>query len=323
MWFSIVSRRPAFDRIWGRRLVAMDVGSVTRQNATPDSSGHYPNAAQSSQSERTTAELSAIGSGVNGTAIIKSSEVYLTALLFIFAFFISGVPRVFTQSAAYSLFISAYGAEAVPYAYIAQALCVPLAGWFYLYAEHRLSIRTLLIASRLAGERAVEHISEHLDADSEGERLGAYAGLIRHGGLEGVILAGTKLIADMNSEDTDRRRFAAAVMQRVGSNVFYRPLRRLLDDTDDGVRTAAIAAVGDPMLDALAVFYDESIEARPLRLATFMCCGAIGTPAAATWLIARIEQPSRELRHANFAALMRCGYVAGPERVGLIKWLIT
>ncbi len=76
-----------------------------------------------------------------------SAEIRLTILLFALSFFISGVPRVYTQTAAHTLFIEAFGAAAMPWAYLAQALCVPVAGYLYLFAERRLGLRALLVGT--------------------------------------------------------------------------------------------------------------------------------------------------------------------------------
>lgn len=74
-------------------------------------------------------------------------EIQLTLLLFWFSFFISGVPRVYTQTAAHTLFLEAYRAAALPWAYLAEALCVPFAGYLYIRAERAFNLRTLLIAT--------------------------------------------------------------------------------------------------------------------------------------------------------------------------------
>jgi len=79
-----------------------------------------------------------------------SAEVRLTVLLFALSFFIAGVPRVYTQTAAHTLFIQEFGAAAIPWAYLAQALCVPLAGSLYMFAERRVSLRALLVGTLVA-----------------------------------------------------------------------------------------------------------------------------------------------------------------------------
>lgn len=75
------------------------------------------------------------------------AETQLTLRLVLFAFLIAGVPRVYTQTAAHGLFIDAHGAAALPWAYLAQALCVPAAGALYIAATRRFRLRTLLVAA--------------------------------------------------------------------------------------------------------------------------------------------------------------------------------
>jgi HEAT repeat protein len=77
------------------------------------------------------------------------SETKLTLLLFLVSFFISGMPRVYTQTAAHTLFLDLYGSAALPYAYFAEALFVPFMGWLFMFAERRLPIRSLLLAALL------------------------------------------------------------------------------------------------------------------------------------------------------------------------------
>ena len=76
-----------------------------------------------------------------------SDERRLTLLLFGFSFLILGVPRVYTQTAAHALFIAAHGAAAMPWAYLAEALCVPLAGALYIAATRRFGLQALLVGT--------------------------------------------------------------------------------------------------------------------------------------------------------------------------------
>lgn len=72
-----------------------------------------------------------------------TAERRLAAQLFALAFCVLGVPRVFTQTAAHALFIEAHGAAAMPWAYAAEALAVPLAGALYIAASRRVGLATL------------------------------------------------------------------------------------------------------------------------------------------------------------------------------------
>jgi ATP/ADP translocase/HEAT repeat protein len=214
-------------------------------------------------------------------------------------------------------------------------------------------VRGALIAALAgcSGENAIELVSVYLDAASEPEQLGAYQGLIQHGGIEGVIVAGNRLISDIQDKDADRRSFAAEVMRQVGSHLFYRPLMRLLDDPDEDVRAAALSAagaihapplwpliisslkstrltqpaigavgaIGDAMLDSLATLYDDPESTRSTRRAAILACAAIGTPAAASWLMDRLEEPQRELRHTILAGLWRCDHRAAAADLPRVK----
>lgn len=215
------------------------------------------------------------------------------------------------------------------------------------------AVRGALIAALAAsaGEEAIETVLPWLDSANGDEQIGAYQGLIRHGGIEGVIAAGNRLIADMQAEEPARRQLAAEVMQRVGSHLFYRPLLRLLDDGDQDVRAAALAAagainapqlwpaiinslkstrltqpaiaaiglIGDDMLEPLAELYDDPQSSHSARRAAILACGVIGSPAAARWLMGRVEEPHRALRHTALAALSRIGHRAAAADFPRIK----
>ena len=71
----------------------------------------------------------------------------LTLRLVLFSFFGLGLPRVFTSTAAHTLFIEAYGPQLIPYAYLAEALLVPVFGHFYIHYEHKLGLKKLIAGS--------------------------------------------------------------------------------------------------------------------------------------------------------------------------------
>ncbi len=225
-----------------------------------------------------------------------------------------------------------------------------------LAVEQVPAVRGALIAAlaACASDEAIEQVLPFLDAGVEAEQVGAYQGLIRHGGIEGVIAAGNRLIADIDSTDPDRRRLAAEVMQRVGSHLFYRPLLRLLDDPNEEVRAsalaaaasihapplwpailanlstsglvqpalAAIGAVGDDMLEPLAALYADPATGRATRRSAILAAGVIGTPAAAAWLMTLLDGTDRALRYAALAALWRIGHHVGGGERGRIRSLL-
>ena len=73
------------------------------------------------------------------------AETRLAALFTLLSFFAIGLPRVFTNTAAFTLFLQTYGAGALPYTYIATAIAVPAIGYAYLRLEPRLPFATLML----------------------------------------------------------------------------------------------------------------------------------------------------------------------------------
>src|SRR4051812_38812820 len=84
-----------------------------------------------------------------------SGETRLTAPFTLLSFFAVGLPRVLTNTAASTLFLQAYGARALPYAYVVAALAVPAVGWLYLRLEARLPFARLVLLVLLADVAAL------------------------------------------------------------------------------------------------------------------------------------------------------------------------
>ncbi len=95
---------------------------------------------------------------------------------------------------------------------------------------------------------AVHHMLEDPDRKV---RACAVAGLIRHGGLDGVLACADLLKRMLSSPDADDRERAAWVLGEVGVQNFYQPLIPLLADPSERVRLAAIEAAGRLKTDQL------------------------------------------------------------------------
>ena len=91
---------------------------------------------------------------------------------------------------------------------------------------------------------AVDDTAAYLADPAPEVRRAAAVGLLRYGGIPGVLAAGTSLQAWQSSPDPATRREAARVIGEVGSPQFYQPLLLLLDDEDASVRHAAARAAG-------------------------------------------------------------------------------
>jgi HEAT repeat protein len=90
----------------------------------------------------------------------------------------------------------------------------------------------------------LERVMQWLDAPEPEARRGAMVGLLRHGGIEGVLAAGERLVALARSPEVVAREEAARAIGEVGQASFYRPLVALLEDPDRQVRRTALWAAG-------------------------------------------------------------------------------
>jgi AAA family ATP:ADP antiporter len=102
----------------------------------------------------------------------------------------------------------------------------------------------------------------HLDELDLRVRSGALIGLLRYGGVDGIIAGGPEFNRLVSSGDPAGRSAAAEILGEIGIASFHRPVIRLLEDQDVQVRRAAIATAGKL----------RSQPAIPLLLA------ALGTP---------------------------------------------
>ncbi|MDP7040067.1 MAG: Npt1/Npt2 family nucleotide transporter [Myxococcota bacterium] len=96
----------------------------------------------------------------------------------------------------------------------------------------------------LARAKATTHISKLLNDPSTKVRAAAVAGLIRFGGLDGVLASADMLKKMLASHSPREREYAAWILGEVGVQHFYQPLVPLLEDQHPKVRQAAILAAG-------------------------------------------------------------------------------
>ena len=107
-------------------------------------------------------------------------------------------------------------------------------------------VRSLAIRAytAISDEEFFEELVTYLDEPEELVQMGAMIGLIRSGGISGVIAAGERLIELTNSPIERDREFAAFIVGEVGIKNFYQPLLRLLQDSSERVVKAALEAAG-------------------------------------------------------------------------------
>ncbi len=200
------------------------------------------------------------------------------------------------------------------------------------------AVRTL---AALGGEGAVEQVSAYLDDPDPMVRRGAIAGLLRSGGIEGVLAGGQKLLGLAGSPEPAERTLAAQVLGDIGIRDFYQPLRPLLHDTDLHVRRAALLAAGSVKHPALWPIVVEALALPRLRAAAAQAllaggedvlpelqaafnrskcrellvrlvrvAGKIRGQRVIALLQDKIAFPDAEVRRQILAALSACGYRA-------------
>jgi AAA family ATP:ADP antiporter len=211
-------------------------------------------------------------------------------------------------------------------------------------------LRTL---AALGGTDVLEEVEPYLDDPDSRLRQGAMVGLLRSGGIEGVLIAGQRLLELFNSANSAARLFAAQALGEVGISSFYRPLLTLLRDENEdvAVRRAALVAAGklkspelwpavieavsSPELSTVAasalVTGGEAVApqlraafARPgqprqtlIRLARI--CGRIRCEQVMALLRDMLDYPDGTVRFQVLTSLSLCGYRARLEEVELIR----
>lgn len=176
-------------------------------------------------------------------------------------------------------------------------------------------------------------------------RRSAMVGLLRDGGVSGILAAGYHLAELLNSAEPAERALAAAIIGDVGLPSFVAPLRRLLADPAAEVRRAALLAagqLGDERLlaEQVAALGERSTAAAaaaslmqmgraalPVLTTAFptldaaarahlaRVLGAIGDAQALHMLRGVLASKEPEVRTAAYEALLRCQFrAAGAER---------
>ncbi len=201
----------------------------------------------------------------------------------------------------------------------------------------------------LAESEVVERLTAYLDDDQPRVRTGAMVGLLRHGGIPGILAAGERFTALEHSPHPAERIFAARVIGEVGVRSFYQPLLAHLRDEDPGVRRAALVAAArvrhprllEPVIDNLAhpatrssamsalLTADETIlpfaaaalaagEAHQAGQVIHLVrvCGQLGGERCIALLRRHLAHADDDVRYQVLLALDRCGFRARNEDDG-------
>ncbi len=192
----------------------------------------------------------------------------------------------------------------------------------------------------------VDEIVPYLNHPEPLIRRNAMVGLLRSGGIEGVLIAGERFFAMVNSNNPRLRLLAAEVLGEVGIRNFYRPLLSLFKDPYRQVRQAAFEAAGKlgnrrlwpPLADSLGIkplrrtaeqaliqagpsalpelwrLYNSTGQSRDVRLSIIRICAHQCNDAGNRLLLNAVTDIDQPIRHQALKSLRRCFYQARDQR---------
>jgi HEAT repeat protein len=201
-----------------------------------------------------------------------------------------------------------------------------------LFKEPDVTVRAAAIEAYCAmgGYRTLQRVTPFLEDPDATVQSSTVAALIKHGGLDGILLAAEKLKSMLQSENADRRLCGTQVLAKIRVKSFYHPLIPLFEDPDVKVQLGAVraaAAMKTPELlsfvlhklgdqktafaaaDAL-VEYGAGIEPQLIDVMkdpdiSVLVRGGIprilqriGTPAAVKALLDQLGEPEEHVRSA-------------------------
>ncbi len=209
------------------------------------------------------------------------------------------------------------------------------------------ALKTLMA---LGGSRFIKEVTPHLDSSHPEIRLGAMVGLLRSGGIQGVLKAGTILLQKMDAPEVSERSFAGQVIGEVGIPDFYEQLLPLLRDANLEVRKTALHAAaklqnpalwpwvieslpidevrfvaasalisgGESSLPELRTAFSKSDQSRAVKREIVYICGQIKGTMATEFLESQLRLEDKALSYEVFRALSACGYRAVDKQRSII-----
>ncbi len=186
-------------------------------------------------------------------------------------------------------------------------------------------------------DKAVRNVRRFLSDPDAGVRSAAITGMIRYGGLDGVLMAAEALKGMIEHADPLMREHAAKVLGDIGVRNFYQPVLQLMSDPEPAVRRQAtiaagvlkspefvipllyktqapetlheavesLAQYGSGILPTLAKVLSNHLEDAAVRRAVARVLGRLGTPEAVQVMAGHLEERDEQLRARLFRSLAR------------------
>jgi HEAT repeat protein len=170
----------------------------------------------------------------------------------------------------------------------------------------------------LAEAEAVALATPYLNHHSTAVRHGALVGLLRYGGISGIIAAAPYLDEAQQAATVADRVLAAQVIGGVARQNFYEPLLTLLQDPAKSVRQAALEAAAQVRHQNLLPHIIRNLHdtaTRSAALAALQAYGSAILPLTAVALDGETAHSSSEIKR-----LVRvCGEMGGADVVALLR----
>ncbi len=203
--------------------------------------------------------------------------------------------------------------------------------------EPKVRARAIEAYCAIQGVEALQEVLPFLYADEAQVQSGAVVGLIKYGGLDGLLHAAARLKEMLDSQRPEVRRQVPQIIGKLQVKSFYNPLLDLFDDSDVEVRSAAIVAAGEmgapqllrPLVNKLSeracapaavkalwaygpaaagevvqLLADEGSDAMTRLVAVQVLERLDGRPIVQA-LLKQIDAPDNELRMATYRALTK------------------
>lgn len=186
-------------------------------------------------------------------------------------------------------------------------------------------------------DKSVRSVRPFLSDADPSVRAAAVTGMIRYGGLDGVLVAAEALKALIDHPDAVMRLHAAKVLGAIGVTNFYQPVLNLMNDEDPAVRRQAIRAAavlkspefvipliyktqsietlheavdaltlfGNAIIPTLAKVLGNHLEDPQIRRAVARVLGRLATTESVNVITHHLGEPDEELRARMYKSLAR------------------
>ncbi|MBN2360952.1 MAG: MFS transporter [Deltaproteobacteria bacterium] len=151
------------------------------------------------------------------------------------------------------------------------------------FGDDSEQVRTEAIRSfcAVARERAIPVVRPLLSDPSPSVRAAALAGMMQHGGLDGILSSADVFKSMLSDQAPAVRRQAAWVLGQIRVRNFFQPVLELMQDSDPVVQNAAIAAAGEMQSPELLPVLIYKLGRRDTARAAHLALVRYGPPAVA------------------------------------------